>query len=121
MTTDREPVHLRTPLCDEDIEKLLIGDIVYLSGTIYTARDAAHQRMWEAAQRGRELPFDPLGQVLYYVGPTPTKPGRVIGSAGPTTAGRMDPYTPLLIERGLKGMSILKALTLSHPAPFTNT
>ena len=75
-----------------------------LSGVIYTARDAAHKRMWDAVEEGVDLPFDPEGQIVYYVGPTPAPPGRVIGSAGPTTAGRMDPYAPLLIERGLRGM-----------------
>lgn len=75
-----------------------------LSGTIYTARDAAHQRLFDLLQRGEELPIDINGQVIYYVGPTPAKPGRVIGSAGPTTSGRMDLYTPSLVAHGLKGM-----------------
>ncbi len=77
---------------------------MHLSGTVYTARDAAHQRMFEAIQKGEDLPFDIKGQVIYYVGPTPAKPGQVIGSAGPTTSSRMDKYTPKLLEMGLKGM-----------------
>jgi fumarate hydratase subunit beta len=95
-------VRLRTPLTDEDVEKLRIGDRVYLTGTIYTARDAAHKRMVEALDRGEPLPFNLEGQVIYYVGPTPARPGRPIGSAGPTTSIRMDAYTPRLLERGLK-------------------
>lgn len=95
---------LKTPLRDEDVEKLRIGDSVRLSGVIYTARDAAHKRMVEALDRGEPLPFDIRGSLVYYVGPSPTKPGRVIGSAGPTTAYRMDPYAPRLMEIGMKGM-----------------
>lgn len=96
--------YLTTPLNDHTIEKLKSGDLVHLSGVIYTARDAAHARFKQAIKSDQPLPFDPLGQVIYYVGPTPAKPGHPIGSAGPTTASRMDPYTPMLIERGLKGM-----------------
>lgn len=99
-----DTAHLRPPLSSADVEGLRTGDLVSISGAIYTARDAAHKRMWEAVQKGNELPFDPHGQIIYYVGPTPAKPGQVIGSAGPTTASRMDPYTPFLIKRGLKGM-----------------
>lgn len=95
---------LKTPLHDEDVEKLRIGDSVRLSGVIYTARDAAHKRMIEALDRGEALPFDIRGSLVYYVGPSPTKPGHVIGSAGPTTAYRMDPYAPRLMEIGMKGM-----------------
>ncbi len=80
------------------------GDAVLLTGTVITARDAAHARFAETITRGEPLPFDPAGQVLYFVGPTPARPGRPIGSAGPTTASRMDPYSPLLVERGLRGM-----------------
>jgi len=98
------PIRLNTPLKDEEIAKLNIGDIVLLNGVVYTARDAAHQRMLETLAQGGELPFDPSGQVIYYVGPAPEPPGQVIGSAGPTTAGRMDPYTPELLRLGLKGM-----------------
>ncbi len=93
-----------TPLTDDVIEGLRSGDKVKISGVLYTARDAAHKRLVEMIKEGKELPFELRGQVIYYVGPTPAKPGRVIGSAGPTTSGRMDPYAPFLIERGLKGM-----------------
>ena len=99
-----QPVWLQTPLSEEQVRALRIGDLVHLSGDLYAARDAAHKRMQEACLRGEPLPFDPAGQVIYYVGPTPAKPGRPIGSAGPTTASRMDPYAPLLIQRGLRGM-----------------
>ncbi len=95
---------IEAPVRQEDILELVAGDAVLVNGTVYTARDAAHQRMVEAIRAGQSLPFDPEGQVLYYTGPSPARPGRVIGSAGPTTSGRMDPYAPLLIERGLKVM-----------------
>lgn len=95
---------LKTPLKDEDVEKLKAGDIVYLSGTIYTARDAAHKRLVDLILNGEELPFNLKGAVIYFVGPTPPKPGEPIGSAGPTTSYRMDSYSPILIEHGLKGM-----------------
>ncbi|WP_037030039.1 Fe-S-containing hydro-lyase [Psychrilyobacter atlanticus] len=95
---------LTTPLKDSDVEKLKTGDTVLISGTIYTARDAAHARLVKLLDEGKELPFDPKGQIIYYVGPTPAKPGNAIGSAGPTTSYRMDPYAPRLIEVGLKGM-----------------
>lgn len=93
---------LSTPLKDEDLSKLKIGDVVKLSGTIYTARDAAHKRMIETLDKGQELPFDLKGAVIYYVGPTPAPPGFPIGSAGPTTSGRMDSYAPRLHDLGLK-------------------
>jgi fumarate hydratase subunit beta len=95
---------LTPPLTDEDVLKLRAGDQVTITGVIYTGRDAAHKRLIEALDKGETLPFDPRGQVIYYMGPSPTPPGRVIGSAGPTTAGRMDAYTPRLLEAGLKGM-----------------
>jgi len=95
---------LKTPFTNGDVEKLKIGDKVLLSGVIYTGRDAGHKRLGELLDKGEELPFDLGGQVIYYVGPTPAKPGRVIGSAGPTTSYRMDSYTPALIAKGLKGM-----------------
>ncbi len=95
---------LTTPLSDEDVTKLKAGDIVYLSGTVYTARDAAHKRLVELIEKGEPLPFDLKGAVIYYVGPTPPRPGEVIGSAGPTTSYRMDSYAPTLIKHGLKGM-----------------
>lgn len=96
--------HLTTPLSKNDIRKLRIGDTAFISGTIYAARDAAHKRMVEALTRGDTLPFDLEGQLIYYVGPTPAKPGMPIGSAGPTTSGRMDAYTPCLTKLGLAGM-----------------
>lgn len=95
---------LKVPLNDADIADLKAGEQVLLSGIIYTARDAAHKRMTEALDRGESLPVDIRGQVVYYVGPTPAKPGQVIGSAGPTTSSRMDVYTPRLLDAGLKGM-----------------
>ena len=95
---------LTTPLKDSDIEKLKAGDTVKISGIIYTARDAAHARLIKLLEDGKDLPFDPNRQIIYYVGPTPAKPGKAIGSAGPTTSYRMDPYAPKLIEAGLKGM-----------------
>lgn len=95
---------MRTPLSDEDLARLRIGDRVLLSGVIYTGRDAAHKRLFELLQAGKPLPVDLRGQVIYYVGPAPARPGQVIGSASPTTAGRMDAYAPALIEHGLKGM-----------------
>ncbi|SES93191.1 Fe-S-containing hydro-lyase [Anaerobranca gottschalkii] len=95
---------IKTPLSPQDIESLVAGDLVELTGVIYTARDAAHKRMIEALNNGEQLPFDLNGNVIYYVGPTPAKEGQVIGSAGPTTSGRMDKYTPRLLDLGLKGM-----------------
>ena len=95
--------HIRLPLTEDTIEQLRVGDSVLLSGTLYTARDAAHKRMAETLSRGEPLPVDIRGQVIYYVGPTPAKPGAVIGSAGPTTAVRMDPFTVPLLEAGLRG------------------
>jgi fumarate hydratase subunit beta len=97
-------VRIYTPLTDEVVEKLRIGDRVLINGIIYTGRDAAHKRLVDLINKGESLPFDITGQILYYVGPTPPKPGQVIGSAGPTTSYRMDPFAPLLIAKGLKGM-----------------
>jgi fumarate hydratase subunit beta len=99
-----EPVRLTTPLSDADVENLTAGDLVLITGTVYTARDAAHARLVELIEKGGQLPFDPAGQVIYFVGPTPAPPGKPIGSAGPTTSYRMDPYSPTMIEQGLKGM-----------------
>jgi fumarate hydratase subunit beta len=96
--------NLQTPLCNEEVKKLRAGDIVNISGIIYTARDAAHKRMIGMLEEGKSLPFDIKDQIIYYVGPCPAKPGEVIGSAGPTTSGRVDAYTPKLIELGLRGM-----------------
>lgn len=95
---------LTTPLSDKDIKELHIGDKVLLNGTVYTARDTAHKRLVELLAQGKDLPFDIKGQVIYYVGPAPAKPGFIIGPAGPTSSYRMDPYTPQLLEKGLKGM-----------------
>ncbi len=92
------------PLTEENLNSLKAGDNVLISGTIYTGRDAAHKRLCDLLKQGKELPFDVKGQIIYFVGPTPPKPGHVIGSAGPTTSYRMDAYSPLLIEQGLKGM-----------------
>ncbi len=98
------PVRLESPLGACDVEPLRSGDLVRLYGVVYTARDAAHARMKEAIEKGEPLPFDPEGQVVYFTGPAPARPGSTLGPAGPTTASRMDPYSPLLIERGLRGM-----------------
>lgn len=95
---------IETPLTIEKAKKLKAGDTVSISGIIYTARDAAHKKMIALLGEGKELPFDIENQVIYYVGPCPARPGEVIGSAGPTTSGRMDAYTPELIKLGLKGM-----------------
>ena len=97
-------IHLDTPLKDEDLEKLKIGDKVLITGTVYTARDAAHKRLVDLIEAGKELPFDIKGQIIYFVGPAPARPGMPIGSAGPTTSYRMDPYSPILLDAGLKGM-----------------
>ena len=99
-----ESVSITTPLTNEILEKLRIGDRVLINGVIYSARDAAHKRLVELVEKGQELPFDIAGQIIYYVGPTPPKPGNPIGSAGPTTSYRMDPYAPILMAEGLKGM-----------------
>ena len=96
--------HITLPLTEELARSLRAGDKVYLTGTIYTSRDAGHKRMCEALARGEELPFDPKDATIYYVGPTPAKPGQVIGSAGPTTSGRMDAYAPTMMSVGARGM-----------------
>jgi fumarate hydratase subunit beta len=97
-------VNIKSPLDEETIKKLKAGDQVFISGIIYTARDAAHKRLVEALDKGEKLPFDLTNQTVYYMGPSPAKPGQVIGSAGPTTSGRMDSYAPRLMSAGLKGM-----------------
>ncbi|SFB02737.1 fumarate hydratase subunit beta [Lentibacillus halodurans] len=98
-------IKINVPFLDEaTVKSLKAGDQILLSGTMYTARDAAHKRMAEQIEIGEELPFELKNQVIYYVGPTPAKPGEVIGSAGPTTSSRMDKFTATLLERGLKGM-----------------
>jgi len=99
-----EPKRITTPVSEEVVMSLRAGDRVLLSGVIYTARDAAHRRMVELLSRGEPLPIELQGQVIYYAGPSPAPPGRPVGSIGPTTSGRMDPYTPRLLELGLKGM-----------------
>jgi fumarate hydratase subunit beta len=99
-----EVIRITTPLTKEKVKSLKAGDSVLISGVIYAARDAAHKVMVEALNRGEKLPVDLTDQIVYYVGPSPAKPGQPIGSAGPTTSGRMDAYTPALIEQGLRGM-----------------
>lgn len=96
--------HITLPLTQELAQSLRCGDTVYLTGTLYTSRDAGHKRMCEAIERGEALPFDPTDATIYYVGPTPAKPGQVIGSAGPTTSGRMDAYAPTMLSVGARGM-----------------
>ena len=96
--------HMNVPMTKEEAASLKAGDYVYLTGTIYTARDAAHKRMDEALDRGESLPFDIEGSIIYYMGPSPAREGRAIGSAGPTTASRMDKYTPALLDLGLGAM-----------------
>lgn len=96
--------YLNVPLSEDDKKELRAGDYVYLTGTVYTARDAAHKRMDESLNEGKELPIDIKGQIIYYMGPSPAREGRPIGSAGPTTSGRMDKYTPRLLDLGMGGM-----------------
>lgn len=96
--------HIQTPLKKEDIENLNSGDYVYITGTVYVARDAAHKRMDDLLKEGKELPIDLKDNIIYYMGPSPAREGRPIGSAGPTTASRMDKYAPKLLDLGLKGM-----------------
>lgn len=96
--------YIKAPISDEDALRLRAGDYVYITGTIYTARDAAHKRMYEAIEAGKELPLDLAHNIIYYMGPSPAREGRPIGSAGPTTASRMDKYAPTLLDLGQKGM-----------------
>jgi fumarate hydratase subunit beta len=98
------PVRLEAPLSREELEPLRTGDVVRLNGVIYIARDAAHARMIQSIEAGDPLPLDPEGNIVYFTGPAPARPGHALGPAGPTTASRMDPYSPFLIERGLRGM-----------------
>ncbi len=122
-------ISLTTPLSDRDVENLRIGDQVSLNGVIYTARDAAHKRLVDLIASGGKLPFEVNGAVIYYVGPTPARPGEVIGSAGPTTSYRMDSYAPELIKLGLKGMigkgnrgeNVLEAMQRHKSVYFTAT
>lgn len=104
MSEEKNVIRLTTPLTREKAQSLRIGDRVLLSGTIYAARDAAHKRLVETLERGEALPVDLKNQIIYYVGPSPAKPGQAIGAAGPTTSGRMDRYSPRLLEQGLTGM-----------------
>ena len=113
------------PLTDEVVATLKAGDKVLLTGVIYVARDAAHKRMVEALERGGLLPFDIRGQTIYYMGPSPARPGQPIGSAGPTTSGRMDVYAPRLMDEGLKGMigkgmrsQVVKDAMIKHRATY---
>ena len=99
-----EQIRITTPFTAEKARQLKAGDIVLITGIIYSARDAAHKRMVEALDRGEQLPVDFTDQIIYYVGPSPAKPGQPIGSAGPTTSGRMDSYTPKMLDQGLRGM-----------------
>ncbi len=117
--------HIQLPLTADTVSELRAGDRVLLSGVLYTARDAAHKRLFETIESGGELPIELAGQTIYYVGPTPAKPGQVIGSAGPTTSGRMDAYTPRLLALGLKGMvgkgrrnDVVKACIVTHRAVY---
>lgn len=96
--------YINTPIDDKIVSELKAGDYVYLTGTVYTARDAAHKRLYEALQRGEDIPLELQNNIIYYLGPSPAREGQVIGSAGPTTSSRMDKYTPSLLEKGLKGM-----------------
>ena len=116
---------ITAPLTEEVVRSLHAGDHVLLSGTVYTARDAAHLRMMECLQKGEPLPIDPEGSVIYYAGPTPTPPGRPVGSIGPTTSTRMDASTPTLLALGLRGMigkgqrgeAVMRAMR-EHPAVY---
>ncbi len=103
-TNNTNKINLQTPISDDTIKSLKAGDMVYLTGYIYTARDAAHKKLVELISNNSPMPFDFTGQAVYYAGPTPAKPGKPIGSCGPTTSGRMDAYSPVLIEKGLKIM-----------------
>lgn len=123
MNTERK---INVPLSDQTIDSLKAGDYVYLSGTIYTARDAAHKRMYESMKCGEELPIILRENVLYYLGPSPAREGQVIGSAGPTTSSRMDKYTPDMLDMGLKGMvgkgkrspEVIEAMKRNHAVYF---
>lgn len=118
--------HITTPLTENKIKDLKVGDFVYITGTIYTARDAAHKRMDETLDKNEELPVELKDNIIYYLGPSPAREGKVIGSAGPTTSSRMDKYTPRLLDRGLKGMigkgkrskEVIEAIKRNHAVYF---
>ena len=118
--------HITTPLTENKIKDLKAGDFVYITGTIYTARDAAHKRMDETLDKNEELPVELKDNIIYYLGPSPAREGKVIGSAGPTTSSRMDKYTPRLLDRGLKGMigkgkrskEVIEAIKRNHAVYF---
>lgn len=118
--------YINTPIDDKIVSELKAGDYVYLTGTVYTARDAAHKRLYEALQRGEDIPLELQNNIIYYLGPSPAREGQVIGSAGPTTSSRMDKYTPLLLEKGLKGMigkgkrsdEVIESMHKNHAAYF---
>lgn len=118
--------YINTPIDDKIVSELKAGDYVYLTGTVYTARDAAHKRLYEALQRGEDIPLELQNNIIYYLGPSPAREGQVIGSAGPTTSSRMDKYTPLLLEKGLKGMigkgkrsdEVIKSMHKNHAVYF---
>lgn len=118
--------NISTPITDEVIDTLEAGDFVYITGTIYTARDAAHARLYTTIQNKESAPFELANNIVYYLGPTPARPGQVIGSAGPTTSSRMDKYTPLLLKQGMKGMigkgrrseEVIKAMIENHSIYF---
>lgn len=96
--------YINAPIIKDEVQKLKAGDYVYITGTVYTARDAAHKRMYDSLMKGEDIPIHLEDNIIYYLGPTPAKEGQVIGSAGPTTSSRMDKYTPLLLSKGLNGM-----------------
>jgi len=129
MTEQATPLKIRSPLSNADIARLRVGTPVLISGVIYVARDAAHRRLVEALDKGAKPPFDVRGQTIYYMGPSPAKPGRIIGSAGPTTSSRMDAFTPRLLEAGLKAMigkgdrspAVREAIKKHHAVYFTAT
>ena len=117
---------IQAPISNEDANSLRAGDYVYITGTIYTARDAAHKRMWEALEKGEELPIEMKNNIIYYMGPSPAREGRPIGSAGPTTASRMDKYAPTLLDLGQKAMigkgkrtkEVIEAMKRNHAVYF---
>lgn len=118
--------YITTPLTEEKVSGLKAGDYVYISGTVYTARDAAHKRIYEAMLKGEQIPLELQDNIIYYLGPSPAREGQIIGSAGPTTSSRMDKYTPLLLEHGLKGMigkgrrsnEVIEAMNKNHAVYF---